>query len=138
MLDRTRGLDSRDPADVILLVNPAVRRPRPSFQEWFFDRLLLEHDSRRRTGMGTPLTRDSACATLSQTITVEAMDLTSLDRYSTLTVRYAQRHGDIVVVMSDRGVLFCRRESWQPWCAGVSVAVGSDDSLGAVRARLQA
>jgi len=64
------------------------------------------------------------------------MDLTSLDRYATLTVRYAQRHGDIVVVMSDRGVLFCRRESWQPWCAGVSVAVGRDDSFGAVRARL--
>jgi len=52
---------------------------------------------------------------LSQTITVEAMDLTSLDRYSTLTVRYAQRHGDIVVVMSDRGVLFCRFSASEGW-----------------------
>ncbi len=66
------------------------------------------------------------------------MELASLDRYVALTVRYAQRHGDIVVVVSDHGVLFCRRESWQPWYAGVPVAVGRDDSFGAVRAQLHA
>ena len=57
-------------------------------------------------------------------------------RWTVLATRYAQRHGDVVVVVSATGILLMRSELWRPWSDGVSVHVRAGQSSASVRAAL--
>lgn len=59
-------------------------------------------------------------------------------RWSLLVMRYTQRHGDVVLVMSAKGMLLARREVWQPWWDPQCIFIGPGDSPASVRSRLMA
>lgn len=53
-----------------------------------------------------------------------------------LAVAYASRHGDIVAMVSRRGMLLVRRDLCPEWATGVRVCVSAGDAVEAVSERL--
>ncbi len=117
--------------------------------DWRTFDLIVRHASKGAiaTGTGAPKSTQSMqrCFTAGSLVSATKDGPSTLDAMkhlgpvgprADLVVEYAARHGDIVAVVSARGMLLVRRNDCPAWSEGVRVTVIAGEPVGVVEEKL--